>query len=360
MGLQTLSGKVKKIQKKEFIDMFSKGEFYPPEGCTIFSIENCPVFYCYGGARAAKPGHWNMSNFLFQIQTNKLDPSDNTAHDISSFKMYNHTVSKTSQFTKLFAASGLTEMCSSDHLLGFTVNGKDLDCPNEKLFLSNEIRVFETVSETTFRSVIIRTEEEDNINLSKLKRSETFQTGDIPEPSYGSSLVRIPQLDSFGAKVAVKIGGAVLSNRKCSDLELLFSKSKIWEEASSSEVHTLKYNVEDRLFEWKVMKVKNLEPRAFHSAVVVDRFVYIFGGLDIKTNKRYPALPVRININDWSVSHVVSEGLVGFLSGAASLPCADKVYLVGGYKEELAKGADTPCDIISEVSFSSQGNYFKL
>ena len=247
-------------------------------------------------------------------------------------------------------------MCSSDNLLGFTVNGKDLDCPNEKLFLSNEIRVFETASDTTFRCVIIRTGKDENVNVSNLKKTEIFQRGDIPEPSYGSSLVRIPQMDSGGAKVAVKIGGAVLINRYCSDLELLFFERKMWEEASSSEVHVLNYNIENRLFEWKVIEVENLEPRAFHSAVLVDRFVYVFGGLDIKTNRRYPALPVRINIFDWSVSHVVSEGFVGFLSGAASLPCADKVYLVGGYKEELARGGEKPCDTISEISFSSQGN----
>ena len=91
MGLQTLSGKVKKIQKKEFLDMFCKGEFYPPEGCTIFSIDDSSIFYIYGGARAAKPGHWSMSNLLFQIQTSKVDSSDNTAHNISSFKMFNHS-----------------------------------------------------------------------------------------------------------------------------------------------------------------------------------------------------------------------------------------------------------------------------
>ena len=233
--LQSLSEKVKKIQKKEFIEMFSKGEYYPPEGCTMFGVENSATFYIYGGARAAKPGHWSMSNFLFQIQTEKVDVSDN--YQISSFKMYNQSSSKTSQFTKLFGANGLTEVSSSDDFLAFTVNGKDLDCPNVKLFLSNEIRIFETASETTFRNNIIRTGDPENIHLSNTTKTETVQLGDFPEPSYGSTLVRIPVMDSSGVKIALKIGGAVLANRNMSDLDFLFSGKKVWEEESSSEFH---------------------------------------------------------------------------------------------------------------------------
>ena len=140
LELQSLSGKVKKIQKKEFLEKFSRGEFYPPEGCTVFSMENSSTFYVYGGARAAKPGHWSLSSYLFQIQTEKVGESDNSAYQVSSFKMFNHSTSKTSQFTKLFGASGLTEVSSSESCVGFTINGKDLDCPSEKNFLSNEIR----------------------------------------------------------------------------------------------------------------------------------------------------------------------------------------------------------------------------
>ena len=193
--LQTLSGKVKKIQKKEFLESFSKGEFYPPEGCTLFSQHDCSTFYVIGGARAAKPGHWSLSSNLFQIKTHKVKPNDNNAHDIDSFKMFNHSTSKTSQFTKLFGASGLTEVCTTDSFLGFTVNGKDIDCPNEKLFLSNEIRIIETASETTFRSIIIRTGEK-NIELTSLKKTEKFQSGEIPAPSYGSSLGEHSKLKS--------------------------------------------------------------------------------------------------------------------------------------------------------------------
>ena len=326
----------------------------------MFSADNSSTFYIYGEARAAKPGHWGLSSVLFQIQTEQGNISENSdsVHQVSSFKMFNHTTSKTSQFSKLFGASGLTEISSSDYCLGITVNGKDLDCPNEKLFLSNEIRIFETASETTFRCIIVRTGEHENINLTNIKKPETVQLGDIPEPSYGASLVRIPEMDISGFKFAVKIGGAVLKNRKLSDLEILFSGAKMWEEESSAEVHILKYNVVDKMFEWKVLEIEGLEPRALHSAIKMDRFVYIFGGLDIRTGRRYPFLPIRVDIYDWSVGQIEVLGFGGFLSGAAALPCADKVYLVGGYKEEVVRGGDKPCDTITEVSYTFQGYHF--
>lgn len=339
------------------MELFSQGQYFPPEGCTVFSENNSSTLYIYGGARAAKPGHWALSNYLFQIQTEKFDKTESSAsfHQVLSFKMFNHTTSKTSQFTKLFGANGLTEHSSSDYFEGFTVNGKDLDCPNEKQFLSNEIRILETASEMTFRTVIVRTGEGGNIQLTNIKKAETVQMGDFPEPSYGSSLVRIPEMDGSGLKAAVKIGGSVLKNRTLLYLEFLFSGVKMWEEESSSEVHILEYNVKDRVFKWKLVNVHGLEPRALHSAVKIDRFIYIFGGLDLKNGRRYPFLPVRINIYDWNVSTIESTGFGGFLSGAASLPCAEKVYFVGGYMEEKVGDGDKPCDTISEVTFSSQG-----
>ena len=168
--------------------------------------------------------------------------------------------------------------------------------------------------------------------------------------------MRISEMDTSDAKVAIKVGGAVLTNSECSDLEFLFSEKKLWQEESSSEVHLLKFNVENQVFDWKLINVEGLEPRAFHSTLFVDRFLYIFGGLDVKNNKRFSILPIRININDWSVSSVVAEGFSGFLSGAGCLPCADKAFLVGGYTQQVAgKKEDMPSDIITQISFSSQG-----
>ena len=103
MELQSLSAKTKRIQKKEFLELFSQGQYFPPGGCTVFSENNSSTLYIYGGARAAKPGHWALSNYLFQIQTEKFNKTESSAsfHQVLSFKMFNHTTSKTSQFTKL-------------------------------------------------------------------------------------------------------------------------------------------------------------------------------------------------------------------------------------------------------------------
>ena len=143
-------------------------------------------------------------------------------------------------------------------------------------------------------------------------------------------------VDSGGLKCAVKVGGAVLKNRELSDIELLFSGAKMWEEVSTNEVHILKYDISEKVFKWKSMNIEGIQPRAFHSAVLIDRYIYIFGGLNLETNQRYGISPIRINLISWETSQVEvggigDGGLVGHLSGAASLPCADKVYLIGGY-----------------------------
>ena len=353
--VKSFSGKIKKIQKKEFCEMFDNGEYYPAEGSTLFCLENSSTFYIYGGARAKKPGHWGLANHLFQVQTSPVLPADNNAHEIVSFKMYNHSSSKTSQFTKLFAASGLTEACTENTLVGFTINGKDLDCPSEKLFLSNEIRIFEIASETTFRNNIIRSGVDD-IVIGNATEPEQTQTGQIPQPSYASALIRAPSFDNGSTKAAIKIGGGILANPKCSDLEFLFSKKPLWQEKSSNEIHILRFNVEKREFDWTEVKVQGFEPRAFHSAVLIDRFVYIFGGLNLENERRYSIQPVRINIYDWTLSKVDVTSLgFGCLAGAGIISVVDKVYLVGGYSTEVCKPSDKPSDKIVEISFSSQG-----
>ena len=174
LTLQTFSsGKIKKIKSRDFVDMFKQGEYYAPEGATIFSEKNSPTFFVYGGARANKPGHWGMSNCLFKIKTSEVNSeSENHASEIVSFEMFNQTASKTSSFCKLYGASGLTEVSSDLKLLGFTINGKNLDCPSESRFVSNEIQILETVSETTFRSTIIRSGQ-DSVKIDYLKKTET-------------------------------------------------------------------------------------------------------------------------------------------------------------------------------------------
>ena len=336
--------------------MFSKGEYYPPEGATIFCEPNSPTFYVYGGARASKHGHWGMSNRLFKIKTSQVDPDvDNNASEIVSFDMFNHTVSKTSDFCKLYAASGLAEHADNDKFLGFTINGKNIDCPSEARFVSNEIQIIETVSETTFRSTIIRSGDKAQ-KIDNLKSTEIFQIGDIPAPSYGSCLLRVPTMDRGDLKVALKIGGAVLPNQTFSDLDILFSNRPLWEEISSNEVHILRYNIAQKIFCWEKIDIPDFEPLAFHSAVVMGTFVYIFGGVDIKTKQRHSITPKRLNLEDWTLSYVQVPGLPAeHLAGAGLVSGVDHAYIVGGYRQQFAQEKDKPCDKMTQLTFK-KGN----
>ena len=226
LSLQTFSGKIKKIQRSEFTELFERGEYYPPEGATIFSCDGSSTFFVYGGARNSKPGHWTMADRLFQVDTLPVLHQDetvtNSASEVVGFKMYNHSQSRSSQFLKLYGASGVTDACGDNFLSGFTVNGKNLDCPDENSFISNEIQLLEIVSDTTFRSVIIRSGE-NNIAIENLKSPEVFQDVDIPIPSYGSSMIWLPELDVGSKKVALKLFlviGIKLMLNFCSHLNL--------------------------------------------------------------------------------------------------------------------------------------------
>jgi hypothetical protein len=124
----------------------------------------------------------------------------------------------------------------------------------------------------------------------------------------------------------------------------------------------IKYDVNKKIFLWKAVDIDKMEPRAFHPAVLFDRYIFIFGGLNLETIRRYGISPLRINVFSWEISEVLVGGaglggLPGHLSGSAILPCADKAFLIGGYTQHISKEDDKPCDSIIEVSFSSQGNH---
>ena len=63
----------------------------------------------------------------------------------------------------------------------------------------------------------------------------------------------------------------------------------MWQEESSSEIHFLTDNIDKKIFDWKLVQVQGFEPRAFHSTIVIDRFLYIFGGLDEQHEVQYYA-----------------------------------------------------------------------
>ena len=135
--IQAWSGKVKTITSKDFLDVFGSGKYFPPEGATVFEANNSDVKWFIGGAKDSKPGHWNASNNLIKV---KLKPVD-TDYTLDGFSLFNHSVSQTSQFPNMAFSPGITVESTDDRLLGFTVNGKNLDCPGRELFLSNEIRI---------------------------------------------------------------------------------------------------------------------------------------------------------------------------------------------------------------------------
>ena len=155
-------------------------------------------------------------------------------------------MSETSSFQKFAFSSGISVECSRNYLKGFTVNGKNLDCPGRDLLLSNEIRIVETASDTTFRSKIIREPSRaEQINPGFL--AEILQEGDIPPPMYGSTLTPLSntgvQVDSITGSLsgpsgqAVLACGAVLKNRNLSKTELMFhhvstNKEISWQEES--------------------------------------------------------------------------------------------------------------------------------
>ena len=152
------------------------------------------------------------------------------------------------------------------------------------------------------------------------------------------------------------VGGGILANPDISDLEFLFSKKSLWQEKSSNEIHILKFNLSLKEFVWTQVEVPAFEPRAFHSAILIDRFTYIFGGLNLESERRYSISPVRINIYDWTLSTVdVGSPGLGYLAGAGSVSVENVGYLVGGYSSEICRPTDKATDQILEVSFSSQG-----
>ena len=95
--VQSWSGKVKTITSKDVLDVFGGGKYFPPEGATVYELPNSTIKWFIGGAKDSKPGHWNASNNLIQV---KLKPVDSD-YSLDGFKLYNHSVSQTSQFPNM-------------------------------------------------------------------------------------------------------------------------------------------------------------------------------------------------------------------------------------------------------------------
>ena len=90
---------------------------------------------------------------MFRVTLTQID--DKKTYSIGSFKLINHSVSKTSQAPKLAFASSLTIEASKTKLLAFSVNGKNLDLREQGMSLSNKIlNKFDSVPPAMYGSTI--------------------------------------------------------------------------------------------------------------------------------------------------------------------------------------------------------------
>ena len=345
---------MKTITSKDFLSVFGTGQYNIPEGATIFKSHNSESFWCIGGAKHTKPGHWNCSNQLIQV---KLKPLSDANFTLDGFKLFNHSVSATSQFPNFAFSPGIAVDCSSFHLLGFTVNGKNLNCPGRDLLLSNEIRIIETVSDTTFRNRIIRDPARaDRINPGFT--DEVLQSGDVPPPMYCSTLTSLEiNKIQFDAKTggtsgpsgrAILACGAVLKNQHLSNIDLMFyhvetNKEVSWQEESCGGIWILDWCMDPLSFNWR--KVLDIEARTFHSAVLLGTTLLLFGGTNVQTGERLPLSPVAINTVIWEVIQLDSQISVGSLhpidlnnlhiSAQSMVKTSDNGCIgVGGYRQK--------------------------
>ena len=318
--IKSWSGKVKTITSKDFVTTFGTGQFNIPEGATVFESNKADCCWSIGGAKYKKPGHWNSSNLLVRTD---FKPIDGENFSLDGFHLYNHSVSETSSFPKLAFAAGIAVECTSERLLGFTVNGKNLDCPGRDLLLSNEIRIIETASKTTFRNRIIR-EPSRASRIDPGFTDEILQEGEIPPPMYGSTLTSLKESPiqvhpdtgalSGPSGQAVLACGGVLKNRSLSSFQLMIhhvstGKEVSWQEESSTGVWVLDWNMNPLKFKWK--RVLDVEARTFHCAVLLGSSLLLFGGTNLDTGERRPIKPVNIDTTTWEVVPLSSQVSMG-------------------------------------------------
>ena len=348
--VQAWSGKVKTINSKDFVETFGTGRYFPPEGATLFQGTGSDVKWFIGGAKNAKPGHWNASNNLIQV---KLKPVDKD-YSLEGFKLFNHSVSRTSEFPSMAFAPGITVESSEERLLGFTVNGKNLSCPGRELFLSNEIRIVETASPTTFRNRIIRVPARAE-TIQPGFTSEILQSGDIPPPMYGNSLTSLSNNGLSGR--AVLVGGAFLRNSEKSITQLMFEhvlscQEMTWAEESSGGVWTLDWCMDPLKFHWT--RVLEIEPRTFHSSVLLGNSLLVFGGTNILTGERLQLLPVNINTSTWELHPLQSVEFPGEVVTTAHSMIKispNSCIGIGGYQKSSSQPEETAVDSMFECQF---------
>ena len=80
---------------------------------------------------------------------------------------------------------------------------------------------------------------------------------------------------------------------------VLSNEETTWTEESSGGVWTLDWCMNPLKFDWK--KVLDIEPRTFHTSVLIGKSLLVFGGSDILTGSRHSLLPFNISTETWEV-----------------------------------------------------------
>ena len=344
-------GKIRKITQKEYTSSVGHGQYYPAEGCMVYQEPNSDIVYFLGGARHTKPAHWNMSDTMCKVKISQLKEDNYTVH---SYDILHPSESQTSEAPKLAFASCLTVQASKSKLLGFSVNGKRLDLRSCAMALTNEIHIYETANQqnTTYRTRTIRTSKRAEQVPIYSKSKEVLQQGDVPPPMYASTLTLLEAVQQKSGE-AVLVGGNALVSVQASPMQVMTGTKSVWEEESSGQIYTLNFDLNCKSFIWEKKPLEIL-PRAYHSSMIADGLLYIFGGLNCVTKVRYDLRPIIVDLQNWTlVIAVIPDTFPDLpLSGHSFSQISEtECIFFGGYNQLSGSKDDTACDKMIGIKF---------
>ena len=268
----------------------------------MFQEQHAAIAYFLGGAHHCKPAHWKMSDLMFRVDLQQINSTQN--YTLKQFSVIQPTTSKTAEAPHLAFAAGLTLKSDNNGLVGFSVNGKDLNLRSIESSITNEIYVYETLPKnTTYRTTIYRTPKRAELFPIEAKSKEVLQSGDIPPHMYGSTITLVVK-SSLKSGEAVLIGGNLLTNNP-SPIEIMLGKINVWQEKSSGSVFSLTFDLEKEIFNWKKRELE-IVPRANHLKKIHGERLYIFGGVNLETQMRYDVKPVIVDIETWSILSTIT------------------------------------------------------
>ena len=223
-------------------------------------------------------------------------------------------------------------------------------------------RIIETASATTFRNRIIRVPSRAE-NIDPGFDEEILQSGEIPPPMYGSSLTSI---ENTGFKLTVRgttgpsgkavlVGGAYLKNAGLSICDIMFQHvlsgtESTWIEQSSGGVWLLEWSMNPLRFHWE--KKLEIQPRTFHSSILIGRSLLVFGGSDLVKNERLNVLPVNISIDTWEILPLKAESIQMVISAQSMIKTSSNTCIaIGGYTSPRCEVNELPVDQVLQCQF---------